>query len=137
MPDTQVTTVKIGFTLSAPSFFPISPSPFTSVLDPVEAKRLSRTRRVGVLSTYAPTHCGLATFTAALSDALSASGIDVSVVRVADGAPSVSERVVGELVSGSATSIAASTEQLNQSDVAVIQHEYGIYGGVDGDDVLD
>jgi polysaccharide biosynthesis protein PslF len=26
---------------------------------------------------------------------------------------------------------------LNQSDVAVIQHEYGIYGGVDGDEVVD
>jgi glycosyltransferase involved in cell wall biosynthesis len=26
---------------------------------------------------------------------------------------------------------------LNQSDVAIIQHEYGIYGGVDGDEVLD
>ena len=93
--------------------------------------------RVGVLSTYAPTHCGLATFTAALSDALCANGADVSVVRVADGAPSSSERVIGELVSGSATSIAACSELLNQNDVAVIQHEYGIYGGVDGDDVVD
>lgn len=128
---------QIGLTLSAPPFFPISPSPFTSILDPVEAKRLSRTARVGVLSTYAPTHCGLATFTAALSDALCANGIDVSVVRVADGRPTSRERVIGELVSGSATSIAASTELLNQSDVAIIQHEYGIYGGVDGDDVLD
>ena len=123
--------------MSAPSFFPISPSPFTSILDPVEARRPSRTARVGVLSTYAPTHCGLATFSAALSDALSANGIDVSVVRVADGRPSSSERVIGELLSGSATSISAATELLNQSDVAVIQHEYGIYGGVDGDDVLD
>jgi glycosyltransferase involved in cell wall biosynthesis len=26
---------------------------------------------------------------------------------------------------------------LNRSDVAVIQHEYGIYGGVDGDEVVD
>ncbi len=123
--------------MSALPFFPISPSPFTSILDPLEAKRLSRTSRVGVLSTYAPTHCGLATFTAALSDALCANGVDVGVVRVADGRPSSSERVIGELVSGSATSISAATELLNQSDVAVIQHEYGIYGGVDGDDVVD
>ena len=46
-------------------------------------------------------------------------------------------RVIGELVNGSATSVAACSELLNQSDVAVIQHEYGIYGGVDGDDVVD
>lgn len=122
--------------MSALPFCPSSPS-FTSILDPVEAKRFSRIARVGILSTYAPTHCGLATFTAALSDSLCANSIDVSVVRVADGRPTSRERVIGELVSGSATSIAASTELLNQSDVAVIQHEYGIYGGVDGDDVLD
>jgi polysaccharide biosynthesis protein PslF len=128
---------QIGFTLSALPFFPSIPSPYTSILDPGEAKRFSRIARVGVLSTYAPTHCGLATFSAALSDALSANGIEVSVVRVADGRPSSDERVIGELVSGSATSIAASSELLNQNDVAVIQHEYGIYGGADGDDVLD
>jgi len=123
--------------LTAPSFSPSISSTYTSILDSVGAQRLSRIGRVGVLSTYAPTHCGLATFTAALSDALTAKGADVSVVRVADGAPSSSERVIGELLSGSATSIAASIELLNQNDVAVIQHEYGIYGGADGDDVLD
>ena len=31
---------------------------------------------------------------------------------------------------------AACADLLNQSDVAVIQHEYGIYGGVDGDEVV-
>jgi hypothetical protein len=92
---------------------------------------------LGILSTYPPTACGLATFTSALSDGLAASGADVSVVRVADGSPSSCDRVVGELVNGSARSCAASSELLNQSDVAVIQHEYGIYGGVDGDEVVD
>ena len=58
-------------------------------------------------------------------------------MRVADGSPSSSDRVIGELVNGSATSVAACSELLNQSDVAVIQHEYGIYGGVDGDEVVD
>ncbi len=123
--------------MTAPPFFPSAPSPFASILDPVEAQRFSRIARVGVLSTYAPTHCGLATFTAALSDALCASGIDVDVVRVADGAPSSADRVIGELVNGSASSVAATSELLNQSDVAVIQHEYGIYGGADGDDVVE
>src|SRR4029077_16040975 len=51
--------------------------------------------------------------------------------------PSPSDRVIGELVNGSPTTIAACAELLNQSDVAVIQHEYGIYGGADGDEVLD
>ncbi|HEY6575776.1 MAG TPA: glycosyl transferase family 1, partial [Mycobacterium sp.] len=51
----------------------------------------------GVLSTYPPTVCGLATFTAALATGLEANGSGVSVVRVADPEPSASPRVVGEL----------------------------------------
>jgi polysaccharide biosynthesis protein PslF len=90
-----------------------------------------------MLSTYSPTVCGLATFSAALAKGLEAAGSDVSVVRVADPEPSASPRVVGELVGGSAQSIAACADLLSQSDVAVIQHEYGIYGGIDGDDVVE
>jgi glycosyltransferase involved in cell wall biosynthesis len=41
------------------------------------------------------------------------------------------------MVNGSRTSAAACAELLNQSDVAVVQHEYGIYGGVDGAAVVD
>lgn len=58
-------------------------------------------------------------------------------VRVADGSSSSSARVVGELIADSPASVSAASELLNQSDVAIIQHEYGIYGGVDGDDVVD
>lgn len=93
--------------------------------------------RVGILSTYPPTPCGLATFSAALADGLSATGADVSVVRVSDGSPPGGGRVVGELVNGSAASVAASSDLLNQNDIAVIQHEYGIYGGPDGAEVVD
>ncbi|MEO6794563.1 MAG: glycosyltransferase [Mycobacterium sp.] len=100
-------------------------------------QRFSSPPSFGILSTYPPTPCGLATFTMALSGGLSANGADVSVVRVADGSPASSSRVVGELVNGSASSVAACSELLNQSDIAVIQHEYGIYGGVDGADVVD
>jgi glycosyltransferase involved in cell wall biosynthesis len=91
----------------------------------------------GILSTYPPTPCGLATFTAALSKGLCANGSDVSVVRVADESLSSDARVIGELVNGSARSVAATSELLNESDIAVVQHEYGIYGGVDGDEVVD
>ena len=91
----------------------------------------------GILSTYPPTSCGLATFSAALSEGLRANGSDVSVVRVADGSLSSDARVIGELVNGSAASVAATSELLNESDIAVVQHEYGIYGGGDGDEVVD
>ena len=98
----------------------------------------------GILTTHPPTQCGLATFSAALSAGLSVNGADVSVVRVADGSPPSSARtirssarVIGELVSDSPASVSGASELLNQSDVAIIQHEYGIYGGVDGGDVID
>ena len=58
-------------------------------------------------------------------------------MRVSDGPSHPDPRVVGELVNGSSASVAASSELLSQNQIAVIQHEYGIYGGVDGDEVLE
>jgi glycosyltransferase involved in cell wall biosynthesis len=91
----------------------------------------------GILSTFPPTPCGIATFSAALAHGLATHGADVRVVRLADGTPAAGAPVVGELVPGSAASISAATALLNDCDVAVVQHEYGLYGGTDGDDVLD
>ena len=90
----------------------------------------------GILSTHPPTPCGLATFSAALSERLAAKGAAVSVVRIADGDASAEPNVVGELVNGQPASVTATAELLNHNDVAVIQHEYGIYGGPDGDEVV-
>lgn len=92
---------------------------------------------IGLLTSFPPTPCGIATFSAGLADGLSAKGSDVSVVRVADGAESTSSVVVGELVNGSTASIAACSEMLNQRDVAVIQHNYDLYGGAGSSEVVD
>lgn len=92
---------------------------------------------IGVLSTHPPTRCGLATFSSALSDGLRATGATVSTVRIADGSTTEDPGVVGELTNGSASSVAAAAELLNRCDLALIQHEYGIYGGADGDEVVD
>jgi polysaccharide biosynthesis protein PslF len=110
---------------------------FPFAADPVVSQGYSGSPSFGILSTYAPTLCGLATFSAALARGLTADGADVSVVRMADGLPSASTRVIGELVNGSPASVAASAELLNQSDIAIIQHQPDIYGGPDGDEVLD
>ncbi len=98
-----------------------------------------RGRSFGILSSYPPTACGLATFTAALASGMSEHDIDVGVVRVVDvgGQPSQGDRVIGELVNGSRRSLVASSDLLNQFDVAVVQHEYGLFGGPDGDEVLE
>jgi glycosyltransferase involved in cell wall biosynthesis len=98
-----------------------------------------RGRSFGVLSSFPPTACGLATFTAALATGLAANDTHVGVVRVVDtgGQTSQSERVIGELVNGSGRSLVVASDLLNQFDVAVVQHEYGLYGGTDGDEVLE
>lgn len=99
-------------------------------------RRAPQRLTVGILSTYPPTACGLATFSAALAKGLVAVGAEARVVRIADGSVSPSPHVVGELVNGSARSLEETAALLNQCDVAVLQHEYGVYGGTDGDEIL-
>jgi glycosyltransferase involved in cell wall biosynthesis len=93
----------------------------------------------GILSSYPPTPCGLATFSAALATGLSVHKSEVTVVQVVDGGGEIarSDRVVSELINGSPRSVNTSSEALNRSDVAIVQHEYGLYGGPDGDEVLE
>jgi glycosyltransferase involved in cell wall biosynthesis len=95
--------------------------------------------RFGLVSTYTPTLCGLATFTSALRGALAAAGDGGNVVRVLDQPePATFEtpEVVGEFVAGRPAGRQRAVELLNGEDVAIVQHEYGIYGGPDGDEVL-
>jgi glycosyltransferase involved in cell wall biosynthesis len=90
-----------------------------------------------LLSTYPPTQCGLATFTAALRAHLPLPGDQVAVVRVLDEPePTPGPEVAHNLVSGSIASAAGAAEVLNSFDVVIVQHEYGIYGGPDGQDVV-
>jgi len=97
-----------------------------------------RPTTIGMLSTYPPTQCGLATFSAALIEHLQLSPGSLGVVRVVDQPEAVpGPDVVGHLVNGSAASAAGAVRRLNGFDAVVVQHEYGIYGGPDGADVLD
>lgn len=105
----------------------------TLPFDPV----ISRPNSIGILSTFPPTPCGLATFSAALARGLTSLGAEVSVVRIADGSASVSDLVVGELDNDRPASIAIAAELLNRCDVVVVQHEYGVYGGADGVEVVE
>jgi polysaccharide biosynthesis protein PslF len=99
----------------------------------------SMSLRIGLLSTYPPNQCGLATFAAAIERALIARGDRVSVVEVSDGQgrTRTGARRTPVLHPGSAASARIVALALSLNDVAVVQHEYGIYGGPDGADVLD
>jgi glycosyltransferase involved in cell wall biosynthesis len=96
------------------------------------------TRRFGLLSTYPPKLCGLATFTAALERELVHAGDRVTIVAVDDGQASPTTSTSHPaMVAGDPGSIREAAAVLSDQDVAIVQHEYGIYGGPDGDEVLD
>lgn len=101
--------------------------------------------RFGILSTFAPTRCGIATFTASLGTALAAEpdgGFDV--VRLLEpgeaatwGPTRADPAVTADLVAGDGATRRRAVDALDSCDVVIVQHEYGIYGGTDGDEVLD
>jgi glycosyltransferase involved in cell wall biosynthesis len=94
---------------------------------------------MALVSTYPPTACGLATFAAALAEGLDSVGVrDIGVVRsMVDREQTVSSRVVAHLRPGSTASRSVAIGRLNQYDCSLVQHEYGIYGGQDGDEIVD
>lgn len=93
-------------------------------------------RRLGLLSTFPPKLCGLATFAAALESELNRAGERVMVINIDDGDHRDTVRRGHELVNGLPASVGETADVLSQCDVAIVQHEFGIYGGVDGDEVV-
>ena len=106
-----------------------SRTPFVPVSD-------APARSFGMLSSFPPTACGIATFSAALSAGLVANGATVDVVRCGAAPEMEDAMVVASLDDGTPADLAAAVDALNDTDVAIIQHEYGIYDGMDGDAVL-
>lgn len=96
-------------------------------------------RSVALVGTYPPTACGVATFTSNLRSVLTtgASGWDARVVRVLDRWERVpNDDVVAQWVAGDAASLQRSLAALASFDAVLLQHEYGLFGGPDGEDVL-
>ncbi len=102
--------------------------------------RLSSFPRIAILSSAPPTPCGLATFTMALGSALQNQGVDVGVVRVLDATevrPVSTLPVEAQWVANETSTLTPAIDALNRRDVVLLQHEYGLYGGPDGDSVLE
>ena len=91
--------------------------------------------QIAMVSTYPPTQCGLATFTRSLVQGMLECGTQSGVVRLAAGRePNPGRPVIPEHVPGPGG--ARTVDVLNAHDAVIFQHEYGIYSGPDGDDVL-
>ena len=91
------------------------------------------------MSTHPPTKCGLATFNSALAGHLATAGGKVGIVQVnGDGHPATLDpRVVHRWPTRQDRGWEGALTALNSFDVTIIQHEYGIYPGDDGEDILE
>jgi glycosyltransferase involved in cell wall biosynthesis len=89
---------------------------------------------VAILGTYPPTRCGIATFTADVEQSLRDLGTKVTIIGV-----DPDEGADGPFVHRlHPTSYAKAAAWVNNSDVDVVlvQHEFGVYGGRDGEMLL-
>ena len=97
--------------------------------------------RVGIVSTFPPTRCGIARFSSALVSSLAevAPDLDVDLVRLIDGRPPTSAigQVGMEIDPNSAVSMRAAARHLERCDLVILQHEYGIFGDNDGESILE
>ncbi len=96
-----------------------------------------------MIGNHAPRHCGIATFTTDLAEAISSERPDVDCFVVAMNDPgrrhAYPARVRFEITESDVASYrrAADFLNVNQVDVACVQHEYGIFGGKAGAHALE
>jgi polysaccharide biosynthesis protein PslF len=95
---------------------------------------------IGFVGTFPPTQCGIATFTAALADSMSPPGCNrrigvVEVVGPNDGMQPLRGPIVAQWHHGNELSLRRAVYALETFDAVVVQHEFGIFGGPDGEEV--
>lgn len=99
-----------------------------------------RPMRVMLVGTYPPTECGIATHTANLQCALEDAGIRASVIRLLDPADAVGparEEVAAIWRRGLSAGLDDALLATAGADAVIVQHEFGIYPGLHGEQVID
>lgn len=106
----------------------------------VPPERAGLVRSVAMVSTYPPTVCGVATFTRNMRTAIATagSGWRASVVRLVDAGepPSRDAHVISTWVRGDTGTLRRSLKAITSHHAVVLQHEFRLFGGPDGRDVL-
>lgn len=92
--------------------------------------------KFAMVSTFPPTACGIATFGAALAAGLVAHGHEVDAIRIDDKSVALTDRNVNGLFDRGGSLNLDALDRLQRADVVVVQHEYGIYPGLDGDAIV-
>jgi polysaccharide biosynthesis protein PslF len=98
-------------------------------------------RKITILSTYPPRECGLATFTQDLITAIDETGaVETSVIAVSNSLQDVYDHKVEHSIRQFRRSdYIELAHKINDSDtdMLIIEHEYGIYGGEYGEYIVD
>lgn len=95
--------------------------------------------KIAFIGTYPPRQCGIATFTQDLFKAISASGIgEYGVIAVSDGTEeNFPDEVVLVIDKTDLNSYIKAAHLLNTCyDACIVQHEFGIFGGIRGSYIL-
>jgi glycosyltransferase involved in cell wall biosynthesis len=97
--------------------------------------------RIAFVGTFPPTQCGLATFTESMVRSIShaARAVEPVVIRLIqpNERAGAAARPTVDWIAGDAASFHQVRDTVEDVDLVILQHEYGIYGGPDGDEVLD
>jgi len=102
------------------------------------------TLRLALVGPYPPTPCGIATFTESLLSAVVKAGvyrgwsICGEVFRLTnDDCEPASPAVATDWIRGDQSSMYAALERAGEYDAVIVQHEFGIFGGADGCEVVE
>jgi len=96
---------------------------------------------IAILSTYFPRECGIASFSRDLRNNMIPWNCNVSILAISDKSNfySYPKEVVFELEEDRREHYVSAAQFVNKSDIDLVfvEHEYGIFGGSDGEFVLD
>ena len=97
--------------------------------------------RIAFVGTFPPTQCGVATSTESMVRSIrqAARAVEPVVIRLVqpnERASAVSRATV-DWIAGDAASFHQVRDTVENVDLVILRHEYGIYGGPDGEEVLD
>lgn len=115
-------------------------SPALALASPIgvspPASAQAEAHHLGMLTSFPPTECGIATFSAALTGGIVAAGGTVDIVRCGRPPSRESPSVRGSLVGEGLLGRRRALEVLNATDLVIVQHEYGLYEGTDGSSII-
>ncbi len=110
---------------------------YTAVSVPPTPVGVDHVRSFGILSTFPPTSCGIATFSAALAAGLVADGASVNVVRCGPAPDNEDVLVVASLADAPRQDRLSPVDALDANELVIVQHEYGLYDGPDGESLIE